>query len=53
MIPTPQPYPAYKPSNVEWLGDVPERRRRSIRLPGFYYSQPGVYFITCMASCSW
>ena len=21
--PTPQPYPAYKPSGVEWLGDVP------------------------------
>ena len=21
--PTPQPYPAYKPSHVEWLGDVP------------------------------
>ena len=23
MTPTPQPYPAYKPSDVEWLGDVP------------------------------
>ena len=23
MTPTPQPYPAYKPSHVEWLGDVP------------------------------
>ena len=46
MTPTPQPYPAYKPSGVPWLGDVPERRRRSIRLLGFDYSQPGVYFIT-------
>ena len=24
MTDTPQPYPAYKPSGVEWLGDVPE-----------------------------
>ena len=23
MTPSPQPYPAYKPSGVEWLGDVP------------------------------
>ena len=23
MIPTPQPYPHYKPSHVDWLGDVP------------------------------
>ena len=23
MIPTPQPYPAYKPSGVQWMGDVP------------------------------
>ena len=23
VTPTPQPYPAYKPSNVEWLGNVP------------------------------
>ena len=22
MTPTPQPYPAYKPSDVEWHGDV-------------------------------
>ena len=22
MTPTPQPYPAYKPSTVDWLGDV-------------------------------
>ena len=21
---TPRPYPAYRPSGVEWLGDVPE-----------------------------
>ncbi len=24
MTPAPQPYPAYKPSGVEWLGDVPD-----------------------------
>ncbi len=26
--------------------DSPHRHRRSIRLPGYDYSQPGVYFIT-------
>ena len=34
MTPTPQPYPAYKPSHVEWLGDVPAhwevRRLRTV-----------------------
>ena len=34
MTLTPQPYPAYKPSNVDWLGDVPAhwevRRLRNI-----------------------
>ena len=33
-MPSPQPYPAYKPSDVSWLGDVPEhwdlRRLRNI-----------------------
>ena len=23
MTPTPQPYAAYKPPGVEWLGDIP------------------------------
>ena len=23
--PTPKPYPHYKPSHVEWLGDAPTR----------------------------
>ena len=34
MTTTPQPYPAYKPSGVPWLGDVPAhwevRRLRSV-----------------------
>ena len=46
MTPTLHPYPARKPSAVPWLGNVPERRQRSIRLLGFDYSQPGVYFTT-------
>ena len=24
MMPSPHPYPTYKPSVVPWLGDVPE-----------------------------
>ncbi len=46
MAPNPNSHTTYKPSVVPWLGDVPERRRRSIRLLGFDYRQPGVYFIT-------
>ena len=46
MAPNPNSHTTYKPSVVPWLGDVPKRCRCSIRLPGFDYSQPGVYFIT-------
>ena len=36
MTPTPQPYPAYKPSGVEWLGEIPahwEARRLKYSAP--------------------
>ena len=41
-----QAYPTSKSPESARLGDVVARRRKSIRLPGFDYSQPGAYFIT-------
>ncbi len=41
-----QVYPTSKSPESALLGDVVARRRKSIRLPGFDYSQPGAYFIT-------
>ena len=41
-----QVYPTSKFPESARLGDVVALRRRSIRLPGFDYSQPGAYFIT-------
>ena len=41
-----QAYPTSTSPESARLGDVVARRRKSIRLPGFDYSQPGAYFIT-------
>ena len=41
-----QVYPTSRSPESARLGDVVTRRRKSIRLPGFDYSQPGAYFIT-------
>ena len=41
-----QVYPTSKFLKSARRGDVAARRRKSIRLPGFDYSQPGAYFIT-------
>ena len=36
-IRTGQPYPAYKPSGVEWLGDVPEHWEVDERRQSWHY----------------
>ena len=39
-------YPEMKDTGVEWIGDAPKRRRRSIRLQGYDYNRQGAYFVT-------
>ena len=41
-----KPYPEMNDSGVEWIGDAPKRRRRSIRLQGSDYTRQGAYFVT-------